>query len=77
VPSKIIISSVAFLVGGDIYKKDAKKAGEDMSIEDCVAECAMEIFSSIEEDFTILNIYINNETGKQSKSKKNSNKGGY
>jgi hypothetical protein len=56
VPSRITISSVAFLVGGDIYKREADEAGEDTTIEECVAECAMEIFNSIEDDFTILNI---------------------
>ena len=57
VPSRITINSTAFLIGGMFNKKDDEKHGINVTIEESVAECAVEIINSIEDDFTILNTY--------------------
>jgi hypothetical protein len=57
IPSRIAISSVSFVVGGAMYKKDADESGDTMTIEEGVEACAMEIIDSIEKDFTILKVH--------------------
>lgn len=56
-PSRITISSTAFLIGGVMHSEDARAHGETIAFEEGVALIAMEIIDSIEEEFTVLNTY--------------------